>query len=442
MGVVLSALQGEPALPAVPCVLVPPLFRSLPSNQTAAVRSGYATAFNPAALRQLLHEHFVDTGVAARLLLAPPGPGGVTVRVTTSTEAARGAQHAELALRCQPMAEEPASFAELRVSDAAGARLLAAAHHEPSGLGAFAVASSSSAASSRAATPTVLGLRFSSPQLGAGFAVSPRGLSLATPSSAPSLVAPPHVAWLLARSGGVTLGAEFRPSPPPLLACAPGSVPKAPPSSAGSLSSCLSLAASFRSAPPGKATAFTSIIEATREGALRVAVAHHTAVRRRVKNPFEEDTVIAIVNYVDVGVEFTTPLAASCASRGAFALAAAWQINKAWLLKARLSSDGGACLSAAAKAWWDPALSIAGCASWAPGAPSPRLGCLVLLENVGIPRFERSDEANAYAVPARRYTASRTEVDTSAGVRPLVVRQGAEGGARLSDAGGDAEARL
>ncbi len=95
----------------------------------------------------------------------------------------------------------------------------------------------------------------------------------------------------------------------------------------------------------------------TRGGDLVLSFVQHMAVRRRVKNPFEEGTVVGITNYIDLGLRLAAPLAreraAAAAGAGpAFELAAAWQLNKNVLAKAKLGSHVSE-YALAFKSWWN-----------------------------------------------------------------------------------------
>lgn len=145
----------------------------------------------------------------------------------------------------------------------------------------------------------------------------------------------------------------FAPRPP--RGAPPGAPPPGP--LAALRSAGLSAAVAFRSAPPGRAAAFTSILEVTRGGDLVLSFVQHMAVRRRVKNPFEEGTVVGITNYIDLGLRLAAPLAreraAAAAGAGpAFELAAAWQLNKNVLAKAKLGSHVSE-YALAFKSWWN-----------------------------------------------------------------------------------------
>lgn len=221
----------------------------------------------------------------------------------------------------------------------------------------------------------------------------------------------------------------------------------------------VSAAVAFRSAPPGRAAAFNAILEVrvsmrqrcnhdeplplcltsfvraahallqlTRGGDLVVSFVQHMAVRRRVKNPFEDADVVGITNYIDLGLRLAAPLArerALAVGGSAFELAAAWQVNKNWLAKLKVGSHvTEGCL--AFKSWWLPAVTGALCASRRAGEASTRYGVTLALDNVGVPRFERADPGagGAQAAAARRYLAVQDERDAAAGVRPLMNTTG------------------
>jgi hypothetical protein len=101
--------------------------------------------------------------------------------------------------------------------------------------------------------------------------------------------------------------------------------------------------------------------QVTRGGDLVVSFVQHAAVRRSVKNPFEDGKVVGITNYIDVGLRLAAPLArerAAAAAGGAsacllcivcvccadalraagpaFELAAAWQARAIACARAQL----------------------------------------------------------------------------------------------------------
>jgi hypothetical protein len=196
----------------------------------------------------------------------------------------------------------------------------------------------------------------------------------------------------------------------------------------------VSAAVAFRSQPPGRAAAFNAILEVQRGGDLVVSFIQHMAVRRRVKNPFEQADVVGITNYIDLGLRLAAPLAReraiATAGAPAFELAAAWQINKNWLAKLKLGSHATeACI--AVKSWWTPTLTASLCASRRVGDAATRYGCTLAVDNIGRPRFERADPTeDAQVAAARRYLAVQSERDAAEGLRPLVAEGAATRGSK------------
>ena len=210
MGAALSslwtALGGETAVPTT--VLVPPLFKpDGVSQRSAAAKSGYASAFRPVGLKQLMQDYLQPAGgVTGKLLLTPPGSGDVVVAAVVRSGAAAGSTQkgssaqpldASVSLRWQPVPADSSNFAEVKASGV-GVTARGAVWSAGTGLGAFASASSTG--------DTSLGVRLSGHNVGAGAALvatSGGGAQLATGL--------PVVAWAVARHGRFTVGLERRP---------------------------------------------------------------------------------------------------------------------------------------------------------------------------------------------------------------------------------------
>jgi hypothetical protein len=155
--------------------------------------------------------------VAGRVLLSPPGSSDVLVSARVASGASAGPRgspggldslDARVALRWQPVAGEPGTFAEVKAG-AVGVLARCSVMHSRSGAGAFALAST--------AGDTQVGLRLSGQHLGVGVALlgdgvgggwGGRGGAL---GGAADAKLPPHVAWAVARAGRLTFGIERRP---------------------------------------------------------------------------------------------------------------------------------------------------------------------------------------------------------------------------------------
>lgn len=64
------------------------------------------------------------------------------------------------------------------------------------------------------------------------------------------------------------------------------------------------VALSFR---PGRGR-FTTAVELKEASQLTLSLLYHMAAQRRVKNPLEEDNIVGITNYLDMGLQVCCPL--------------------------------------------------------------------------------------------------------------------------------------
>lgn len=79
---------------------------------------------------------------------------------------------------------------------------------------------------------------------------------------------------------------------------------------------------------------FSATVEVEGGRTLRLAVYQHLALVRRVYNLFEDDDVVGISNYVDLGVVMTSPLARGLPAKdGAAPEAACLQATASWQVR-------------------------------------------------------------------------------------------------------------
>jgi hypothetical protein len=87
----------------------------------------------------------------------------------------------------------------------------------------------------------------------------------------------------------------------------------------------------------------------------------HVVVQRRVQNPFEENQVVGITNYIDFGFELQSRVDDSKTPPNApdslLQVAASWQANKNFLLKGKVGAHSST-LSLAFKSWWKPSFAF------------------------------------------------------------------------------------
>ncbi|KAH0939851.1 hypothetical protein HID58_007312, partial [Brassica napus] len=80
-----------------------------------------------------------------------------------------------------------------------------------------------------------------------------------------------------------------------------------------------------------------------------------------VKNPFEENKVVGITNYIDLGFELQTRVddsnTSNSLSDSSLQMAASWQANKNFLLKGKVGALSST-LTLAFKSWWNPSFTF------------------------------------------------------------------------------------
>lgn len=142
---------------------------------------------------------------------------------------------------------------------------------------------------------------------------------------------------------------------------------------------------------------------------LRVAFMYEMSIRRSCRNPFEKHEVVGITNYVTLGAEVVTPLDATAAADNTpFRLAAAWQINKNWMVKARITNTDVAA-SVAVKTWADPSITLAVAQHLDFATRRVRTGLNFEAENFGRIIYGRADKSRALSTVLREHEATEAE---------------------------------
>ncbi|PNH05473.1 hypothetical protein TSOC_008290, partial [Tetrabaena socialis] len=339
--------------------------------------------------------------------------------------------------------------------------------HPPSGLGVFAVLPLAEHLSGQA--PQV-GVRYSSPQAAGGAIFAPQEGKL-------------DRLWLASRlRSGFTLGLQLSPRLPlsdllPPLTTGPADAPLAGAAGGGSagaagaggllggmglaepaarlvaaapwLRSRSSLLLAYSPAPSASSPggSFTASVELAEGRSLACSFFQHVAATRQVVNPFEEDEVVGITNYLDIGLQLTTSLGHADdtgkpkadapeqrqppgkaeerkAERPATVnLAASWQINKNWLLKARVGSESAAA-AVGVRAWHAVSAYLTASIAIDYATKRPRYGAELCVENFGPLRYERgADDVAAGRALLQRHEASPQDLANYAGRGVLGAQQ-------------------
>ncbi|XP_042498434.1 uncharacterized protein LOC122076887 [Macadamia integrifolia] len=185
----------------------------------------------------------------------------------------------------------------------------------------------------------VMGLRYGSANLSFGATMIPYSLGDEFPRSA----------WLVSRMGRLTAGARYKPQ----LGNKDGA-------SFNNLKnwSCAIGYGSGSTCP--LSPSFNFGLELARNSQMIASFYQHIVVQRRVKNPFEEDVVVGITNYIDFGFELETRIdgaeSSSNAQDATFQVAASWQANKNFLVKGKLGPIRSS-IALVFKSWWKPSFT-------------------------------------------------------------------------------------
>lgn len=166
---------------------------------------------------------------------------------------------------------------------------------------------------------------------------------------------------------------------------------------------------------------FSAAVEVIQQRQLCLSYLHHLALQRKVYNPLERGDVVAITNYLDMGLQMAIPLDASTTDGGFMRMAAAWQVNKNVLVKAKLGTDAVS-LGLALKSWTVPALTVSASAGWDVMQRKPMLGLHVHTDNMGTLRYERAPPGMRQVGKrlVQRHVASQDDIDAAEGVGRVV----------------------
>uniref|UniRef100_A0A0E0DUS8 Uncharacterized protein n=1 Tax=Oryza meridionalis TaxID=40149 RepID=A0A0E0DUS8_9ORYZ len=134
----------------------------------------------------------------------------------------------------------------------------------------------------------------------------------------------------------------------------------------------------------------------------------HMVVQRRVKNPFEDDQIVGITNYIDFGLELATRIdkdkPSESANNSLFQFAASWQANKNFLFKGKLGPSKSS-VALAFKSWWRPSFtfSVTAVNDHLKGTRSYGFG--IRVEDLRQPSYQRADPNYVMLTPSKEHLA-------------------------------------
>ncbi|EOA24090.1 hypothetical protein CARUB_v10017321mg [Capsella rubella] len=379
--------------PPPPVVLVPPLFDYPPlSARTRMLESSYNLLFGKLALKCLFEDYFEEANnFTAKFLLKPIDDPHVDL-VASVSGAVDGRREGDFVgnaeFRWQSDVDDPHTFVDLSVSTSNPVLLMRSSAYYPKyGIGAFAVYPLIAKQNENISEAyRIMGLRYGSPNLSLGATV--------TPFSENEL---PKHAWLVSKMGSFTVGVQYEPlhgsedmakyTDPRNWSCAAGYA-------VGSTSP---LSPSFNIG-----------IELARSSQFIASFYQHIVVQRRVKNPFEENQVVGITNYIDLGFELQSRVDDSKkpdnTGDSLLQMAASWQANKNFLLKGKMGARSST-LSLAFKSWWKPSFAFNISATTNHRTGNVECGFGIRVDNIREASYQRADPNFVMLTPNKEHLA-------------------------------------
>ncbi|XP_020596621.1 uncharacterized protein LOC110036500 isoform X2 [Phalaenopsis equestris] len=296
--------------------------------------------------------------------------------------------------------DDPHTFIDLFIStNNPILRLRSCAYYPKVGFGAFGIFPVLTPNRVQPEDYGFMGLRYGSEKLSFGAILMPFPVSSEIPISA----------WVVGRTGRLCLGVKYDPPN--------GS--RRPMNFMDLKSWSYAIGYGLGSNSP-LSPSFNFSLELVKQSQLITSFYQHLVVQRRVKNPFEENEVVGITNYIDFGFELTTRIdgqkPAGSVDESSFQIAAAWQANKNFLLKGKTGPLSSAfCL--AFKSWWKPSFtfSITAIINHLSGMASYGFG--IRVENIREPSYERADPNYVMLTPNKEHLAEGVLRDF--GSRPM-----------------------
>ncbi|XP_044984193.1 uncharacterized protein LOC123451531 isoform X1 [Hordeum vulgare subsp. vulgare] len=376
MGVLWSKPEPPP-----PVVLVPPLFDYPPiAARTRMLVPAYELMFGKLPLRTLFEDYFDNAGtVSSRIMLKPLEDPHVDLvaNVSAAGDKASGTEvKGDALFRWQKDLYDPHTFVDIHVSTSEPMlKLRSCAYFPEYRLGAFGtipLLMGNNRLSSE--DYAVLGVRYGSENLSIGASFVP------LPESAEV----PYGAWLVGRKGSLCAGALYK----PLIGGNKHPMPYTDPKN-------WNYAVSYGVASTSPLSpSFNFSLELARNTQLIASFYQHLVVQRRIKNPFEDNQVVGITNYIDLGLELATGIdkskPAESGNNSLFQLGASWQANKNFLLKGKLGPSKSS-VALAFKSWWRPSFTFSVTAENDHSKGTTSYGFGIRVEDLRKPSYERAD---------------------------------------------------
>uniref|UniRef100_A0A1J3ESR4 Uncharacterized protein n=1 Tax=Noccaea caerulescens TaxID=107243 RepID=A0A1J3ESR4_NOCCA len=382
-----------PKEPPPPVVLVPPLFDFPPlSARSRMLEPSYNLLFGKLALKCLFEDYFEEARhFSAKFLLKPMDDPHVDLVASVSgalDSEAKGDLVGDALFRWQSDVDDPHTFVDLSVSTSNPVLLMRSSAYYPKyGIGAFAIYPLLSKKTEKLSEEYgIMGLRYGSTNLSLGATVSPFTHEL------------PKSAWLVSKMGRLTVGVQYEP-----LCDKSKDTQKYTDLRNWSCAAGYGVGSRSPLSP-----SFNFGLELARSSQFIASFYQHVVVQRRVKNPFEENEVVGITNYIDLGFELQTRVDDTKTSDNfkdsSLQMAASWQANKNFLLKGKVGAQSST-FSLAFKSWWKPSFAFNISATSNHSTRQTAYGFGLRVDNLREASYQRADPNFVMLTPNKEHLA-------------------------------------
>lgn len=140
-----------------------------------------------------------------------------------------------------------------------------------------------------------------------------------------------------------------------------------------------------------------------------------------MKNPFEENEIVGITNYIDFGFELQTRLedarTSNSSSDSTLQVAASWQANKNFLFKGKVGPLSSS-IVLAFKSWWKPSFTFSISATRDRTVGKTDFGVGIRIENLREASYQRADPNFVMLTPNKEHLAEG--IHWKIGERPML----------------------
>ncbi|CAI9111043.1 OLC1v1011176C1 [Oldenlandia corymbosa var. corymbosa] len=392
--------------PPPPMVLVPPLFDFPPlAARTRMLEPSYNLLFGKLALRCLFDDYFEDARhFTTRIMLKPIDDPHVDLIATVAGPLDHKPEEnivGNAQFRWQSDVDDPHTFMDLFVSNSEPILLLRSCAYYPRfGFGAFGIFPVLLKKRVSSEDYGVMGLRYGSSNLSVGATVHPFSMGDEVPKSA----------WLVSKMGRLTAGVQYEPKF--------GSKDVAKYKNLANWSCAIGYG--LGSGSP-LSPSFNFGLELAKNSQFIASFYQHVVVQRRVKNPFEENEVVGITNYIDFGFELQTRIddekKPNSIQDSSFQVAASWQANKNFLLKGKLGPLSSS-VALAFKSWWKPSFTFNISATRDRTKGETSFGFGIRVDNLREASYQRADPNFVMLTPNKEHLAEG--IHWKMGKRPML----------------------